>query len=241
MKAIRLIARLTIAVALASVASCTSQKNHSASDDDGYNSADSIISVVGDARDFPRLLELTDSFERIGEISQVRAIFYKTIAYNIMGQRRTSLNLYYKLANIDVEELKSQADIDSYIYSCKDYVRLLSDMRRYDRVLREAYNADRKLKAVGYDSFVNHQDIAQMIGECQLYLDQSSEATNSFQKSLQAMQTRLITNHAPLDLRECQKTMNAIAMSYIHTGTPLPILIRVCSSVLVGNPISLHI
>ena len=209
---------IIIALALVVVASCTKWQPSSVADSDGYNLADTIISDIGDARDFPRLIEVTDSFERIGEIPPVRAIFYKTIAYNLMGQHRTALNLYYQLVKIDVKELTCQADIDCYIYSYKDYVRLLCDMRRYDRVLREAYNADRKLKEAGYGSFVDHHDISQMIGECQLYLNQAPEAAKSFQKSWRAIQARLAKNHDPLDLLECEKTMNAIAKAYIHTG-----------------------
>jgi len=209
-----------IILVLMAVAGCTAPQHRSLNfkDSEGYNHADSVVSDIGDERDFARLLVVTDSFERAGELTPVRAIFYKTIAYNIMGQQQHALNLYYKLAAVDVKALESQADIESYIYSYKDYVRLLCNMRRYDRVLREAYHADRKLKEAGYDSFVDHQDIAQMIGECQLYLNQVPQAAEHFAKSLQTMRKRLVTNHDPLDLLECQKTMNAIARGYIHTG-----------------------
>ena len=134
-----------------------------------------------------------------------------------MGQNRKSLQMYYQLAMIDVKTLTSQADVESYIYSYKDYVRVLCDMKRYDRALREAYSADRKLRNAGYDSFIKHHDIAQIIGECQLYLGQAKEAAHSFEKSLQGVQMRLNSFHDPLDYRECQKTMNAIAKTYIHT------------------------
>lgn len=205
---------------LMAVAGCTAPQHRSLNfkDSEGYNHADSVVSDIGDERDFARLLVVVDSFERAGELTPVRAIFYKTIAYNIMGQQQHALNLYYKLAAVDVKALESQADLESYIYSYKDYVRLLCNMRSYDRVLREAYHADRKLKEAGYDSFVDHQDIAQMIGECQLYLNQAPQAAEHFAKSLQTMRKRLVTNHDPLDLLECQKTMNAIARGYIHTG-----------------------
>ena len=206
-------------LALLAVTSCSNrqQKLQAFADTDGYNYADSVVSDIGDARDYPRLLEVTDSFVRMGELTPVRAIFYKTIAYNLMGQHRTSLQLYYQLAMIDVKTLTSQADVESYIYSYKDYVRVLCDMKRYDRALREAYSADRKLRNAGYDSFVNHHDIAQIIGECQLYLGQEKEAARSYEKSLQGVQMRLNSFHDPLDYRECQKTMNAIAKTYIHT------------------------
>ena len=71
---------IIIALALVVVTSCTKWQPSSVADSDGYNLADTIISDIGDARDFPRLIEVTDSFERIGEIPPVRAIFYKTIS-----------------------------------------------------------------------------------------------------------------------------------------------------------------
>ena len=207
-----------IVLILSAMVSCTHRQAMSASGASGYNTADSIISDIGDNREFQRLITVTDSFERIGEIPKVRAIFYTTIAYNMMGQHRKALHLYYQLAAIPADSLNCQANIESYIYASKDYVRLLCDMRRYDRALREAQNADRKLKAAGYDTFVDHHDIAQMIGESQLYLDQEEEARKNFEKSLQGVYKRLSTNNGPLDLRECQKTMNAIARALMYRG-----------------------
>ena len=220
MKNLTIIQVSFIALALLIVAGCNKHQERSNTfvGSDGYNHADSIVSDIGDTRDFQRLLAVTDSFELAGDLTPVRGIFYKSIAYMLMGQRRSALQLFYQLPAIDVKQLKTQADIDCYIYSYKDYVRMLCDMRRYDRALREAYNADRKLREAGYGSFVDHHDIAQMIGESQLYLDQADQAAKSFEKSLQGIKKRLSTNNDPLDLLECQKTMNAIARVYIHRG-----------------------
>lgn len=220
MKNLTIIQVSFIALALLIVAGCSKHQERSNTfvGSDGYNHADSIVSDIGDTRDFQRLLAVTDSFELAGDLTPVRGIFYKSIAYMLMGQRRSALQLFYQLPAIDVKQLKTQADIDCYIYSYKDYVRMLCDMRRYDRALREAYNADRKLREADYGSFVDHHDIAQMIGESQLYLDQADQAAKSFEKSLQGIKKRLSTNNDPLDLLECQKTMNAIARVYIHRG-----------------------
>lgn len=207
---------IIIGLILIAITGCSKHKYANYADADGYNTADSIVSDVGDARQWLRLLALCDSFEQSGDLPKVRCIFYKTIAYNLMGQYRKSLNLYYQLANINVKELRTQADLESYMYSYKDYVRLLCDMRRYDRALRQAHIADQKLRAAGHPSFADHHDIAQMIGECQLCLGQNVEAAKNFQKSLQGMYKRLETNHGALDLRECQKTMNAIATVYMR-------------------------
>lgn len=153
---------------LAAAVSCsdhqTSGNSDGFTDADGYNHADSLVSDIGDTRDFQRTLTVIDSLEQNGELSLVKTIFYRTITYNMMGQQSNSLRLYYQLASIDVSQLTTQADLESNIYSYNNYVRLLCDMRRYDRALREAYTADRKLKAAGYDSFAEHHDIAQIIG-----------------------------------------------------------------------------
>jgi signal transduction histidine kinase len=211
---------VSIVLTLIAMVGCTKCQQPAATGDyanaDGYTRADSLVSALGDAREFPRLLKVTDSLERTGELPQVRAIFYRTIAYNLLGLQRKSLSQYYQLTNMDVKKLNTRADVECYIYSYKDYVRLLCDMRRYDRALREAYNADRKLRAAGHESFVDHHDIAQIIGESQLCLGQDAEADKSFQESLEGIKTRLATHGDPLDLRECQKTMNAIATAYMR-------------------------
>jgi len=213
-----------IVLILMTASSCSNHHSFSVLDNEdyneanGFNRADSIISDVGDTRDHQRTLHVIDSLEQAGELSLVKIIFYRTITYNLLGQYRTSLRLYSQLATIDVKSLTTQVDFESYIYAYNNYVRVLCDMRRYDRALREANNADRKLKAAGYDGFTDHHDIAQIIGECQLYLGQKDLAAKSFQKSLKGVHTRLTKHHAPLDYRECQKTMNAIVKVYLQTG-----------------------
>ena len=187
-------------------------------DAEGFNRADSIVSAIGDARYNNELvLHVIDSLEKTGELSLAKTIFYRTITYNLMGQRSTSLRLYSQLSNIDMSDLETEADLDAYLYSYHNYVHLLCEMKRYDRALREANAADRKLKAAGYDAFGDHHDIAQTIGECQLYLGQIDLAKSSFQKSLQGVHTRLAVHHDPLDFRECQKCMNNIVKAYMQT------------------------
>ena len=206
-----------LVLTLLTVIGCVKRQGSVADGDDGYNSADSLVDVVGDARDFKRVLVVVDSLEKAGQLSLPKVIFYNSIAYNLLGQHRKALQLFYQLGKIDVKQLTTKADLNSYIYSYNNYIRQLCDMRRYDRAMREAYATDRKLRAAGYDSFADHHDIAQIIGECQLYLGQTDSAAVSFQKSLKGVHTRLATFRDPIDFRECQKTMNAIAKAYYFT------------------------
>ena len=207
---------------LLTMVSCTHSKPSPGTDlytgSEGYNRTDSIVSDIGDTRNHKRVLEVIDSLEKAGELPLVRTIFYRTISYNLMGQYNTSLRLYAQLAGINPKQLNTQADLDCYIYSYNNYVRVLCEMRRYDRALREANAVDRKLKSIGYNGFTDHHDIAQIMGECQLYLGQTQLASKSFQKSLQGVHSRLATYHDPLDYRECQKTMYAIVKAYMLNG-----------------------
>lgn len=137
-----------ITLALSTLGSCEQKKqNNNFEAADGYGIADSIVSAISDERDWPKFLATCDSFQQTGDISRVKAIFYKTVAFNLMGKYRASLSLYNQLADVNVSELITEADLESYIYSSKDYIRMLCDMRRYDRALRQARNADRKLRA----------------------------------------------------------------------------------------------
>lgn len=187
---------------------------------DGYTRADSIVDSLSGVHDSNvRVLAAVDSLEKRGELSQAKTIFYRTIIYNLMGQRSTSLHLYAKLADIDMSDIVTQADFNAYVYTCINYVRLLCEMHRYDRALREVNAADHKLRTIGYNTFTDHHDIAQIAGECQYYLGQKAIAAKSFQKSLQGVHTRLRQFHDPLDYRECQKSMNAIAKVYMQTDS----------------------
>ena len=91
------------------------QSSNNYADADGYNTADSIISAISDERDWNKFLAACDSFERVGDISRAKSIFYKTVALNVQGQYRKSLSLYNQLADIDAKELETESDLASYI------------------------------------------------------------------------------------------------------------------------------
>ena len=215
----RIIILLLAAIA---IASCNKNKHAESAgiyeyhETDGFNRADSIIDKLSDERDYEVMLRAIDSLYQKGEVSHPKYIFYRTITLNQLNQQLTSLKLYYQLDTLDLRQIKTQTDIESYVYSYNNYIRMLCDMRRYDRALREASKADQRLRWIGYTTFTDHHDIAQIIGESQLYLGQEDSAAISFQRALKGIHQRLENHHNPLDLRECQKTMNAIVKCYMR-------------------------
>ena len=122
-KEMRLVTLLTIMLlALAVFIGCTDRRQLPTlgtggfNDAGGFTRADSIVSAVGDARDNnPRVLAVVDSLEKAGELSLVKSIFYRTITYNLMGQRSTSLRLYAQLSSIGMDDIETEADLDAYL------------------------------------------------------------------------------------------------------------------------------
>ena len=65
---------------------------------------------------------------------------------------------------------------------------------------------------------MDRPNIARTIGDCQLNLGQTEKAADSYQRALRSIRERLATYQDPIDYRECQQTITAIAMAYIHAG-----------------------
>ena len=209
---------VAIALGLTVLTGCKSSQEKLLGTADELTPADSLILAVGDTRDIPRLLAVIDSVEQRGELTLAKSIFFRTVAYNMQGEYRSSFELYNLLADIDVMAITDPGELECYVYSYDNYVRLLCDLKRYDAALREAYAVDRKLREAGQPSFVDRPNIARTIGDCQLNIGQTEKAADSYQRALRSIRERLATCHDPLDYRECQQTITAIAMAYIHSG-----------------------
>lgn len=209
---------VAIALGLTVLTGCKSSQEKPLGTADELTPADSLILAVGDTRDIPRLLAVIDSVEQRGELTLAKSIFFRTVAYNMQGEYRSSFELYNLLADIDVMAITDPGELECYVYSYDNYVRLLCDLKRYDAALREAYAVDRKLREAGQPSFVDRPNIARTIGDCQLNIGQTEKAADSYQRALRSIRERLATCHDPLDYRECQQTITAIAMAYIHAG-----------------------
>ena len=123
---------IVVALGLTVLTGCQSNKENALGVAEKLTPTDSLILAVGDTRDIPRLLAVIDSVEKRGELTLPKSIFYRTVAYNMQGEFRSSFELYNLLADIDVKAITDSGDLECYIYSYDNYVRLLCDMKRYD-------------------------------------------------------------------------------------------------------------
>ena len=64
-----------------------------------YSHADSMVFAAGFSSDYNRVLQLADSLEKIGVFSELNANRWRGVAYNYLGQDRTSEFYYQKAVN----------------------------------------------------------------------------------------------------------------------------------------------
>ena len=65
--------------------------------------ADSLIFERGQRLDYQGMLALTDSFERVGTISEIAANRWRGVAYNYLGSVRKSEFYYKKVFNAPIK------------------------------------------------------------------------------------------------------------------------------------------
>lgn len=172
MKDRRILLPLVAAVAML-LASCANRKVS----EQTTSHIDSLIFDVGTQKDYPRMLELADSFELTGGISALDANRWRGVAYYRQGQYRMAEICYRKALECDV---KSEQDQVSYNKSARRLSELLLVRGDYEGSLRVAVPAVAKMEASGIGSDIDYAILLNNIGCCQLNLGQDKEANESF-------------------------------------------------------------
>ena len=142
--------------------------------------ADSIIFAAGDAQNYKRLLALTDSFERSGDISDVNANRWRGVGYYYQGQMLTAEFYYQKVVSA---EIKNEQDLLNYNKSARRLATLLVIKGDYEGALRVAVPAVTRMEESGKGTPSDIATLLNTIGCCQLNLSRPQEAAASFDRS----------------------------------------------------------
>ena len=167
---------ITIIIATMMAGACGRQEKASVR----ANNADSIIYAVGDQWQFERVLELTDSFQKAGDISEVNANRWRGVAYFRMGQYRTAEYYYKKVINADIT---NEQDQFNYNKAARRLANILVTKGDYEGALRVALPAVEKIKESGTGSTNDFAFLYNTIGCCQIHLRQDNDAAISFDRS----------------------------------------------------------
>ena len=144
----------------------------------------SLFDAGGDARaayldkDYPRIIELVDSFKPQGCFSEGKACYWLGYAYDRMMQKRMA-ELYWKTGIAAVENSTDDEDVRVYAGITNRLTGLLSTWTEFEAALKVAIPATERLKSLGRDTTSEYTNMLIYIGCSQSRLGLSDDKTDN--------------------------------------------------------------
>lgn len=176
--------------------------------------ADSIIFAAGAQKDYERMRELADSFEKVGDISALQANRWRGSAYYRQGQNRTAEYYYKKALACDV---KTEQDQLSYNKSARRLSELLLIKGDFEGSLEVAMPAVAKMKATNTGSDIDYAILLNNIGCCELNLGREHEASVSFYQAREHYRNRWQNDTVGRGIQEAVLGTIYTSQAYINT------------------------
>ena len=139
--------------------------------------ADSLIFDIGVMKDYDRMIAVTDSFEKAGDISPLDADRWRGAAYYHKGHYQKSEECYHSALE---HEIKTDNDQVSYIKVARRLSELLLVRGDFEGSMRIAIPAVKKMEEGGFGSDIDYAILLNNIGCCQINLGRDEEAKESF-------------------------------------------------------------
>ena len=175
---------------------------------------DSILFETGSLKQYTRLVELADSFEKSGSLTQLNANRWRGTAYYHQGQNRIAEVCYKKALECEV---KTDQDQLSYNKVARRLSELLLVKGDYEGALRVAIPAIAKMDQTGIGSDIDYAILLNNIGCCQLNLGQDAEAQKSFYSARDHYTNRWQTDGTGRGYQEAVIGTVYTSMAYINT------------------------
>ena len=203
---------LLMAVLLASMAlfSC----HHAKHEELRASRADSLIFAAGAVMNYPRLLELADSFEMTGDISPLDANRWRGVFYYRQNQYRMAELCYRKAVDCDIN---SDLDQLNYNKAARRLSELLLVKGDYEGSLQIAIPAVEKMDKTGIGSDIDYAILLNNIGCCQLNLGRDKDADESFKTAREHYANRFKTDSTSRGFQEAVVGTVYTSMAYINT------------------------
>lgn len=180
-----------------------------------YSHADSIIFAAGYAQDYNKMLTLVDSFFNIGVISEVNANRWRGVAYNYLGQTRSSEFYYQKVINA---KITNEHDRLSYIKSARRLSELLVRRSEYESAMKVAIPALQQLPDSSAESTKDRAILLSTIGTCQLNTNQKRQALESFEESYQLYEKAMAADATHRSVRDAVNSLDGIIRSMLNVS-----------------------
>ena len=130
-------------------------------------------------KDYPRIIELVDSFKPLGSFSEGKACYWMGYAYDRMMQKRMA-ELYWKTGIAAVENSTDDEDVRVYAGITNRLTGLFSTWTEYEAALKVAIPATERLKSLGRDTTSEYTNMLIYIGcsQSRFGLDETMTSKN---------------------------------------------------------------
>lgn len=215
MKTKTLIASLVMASAL--LLACTDKQDKapvaSIFDETNLPRAEKLIREAMRAYDSRRILAITDSLEKAGDISAVTANYYRGGAAANKGMLKVA---EYRLKQATANSQPEVADLRVFLKAKALLSRILSSEGDYEGALNEALPTLAMMDSLGNKDFGDITQLLIVIGECQQYLHMPSEAATNFSHAYALLQKWMDADTTGNEMPRIILRLDNIATSYIH-------------------------
>ena len=169
---------LTAVLTVVTLGSCHKQIHQAAQTD----LADSLINAAYKNHEYDSLIALTSRMQASGELSDMKACYWRGYAYSRQQKMRLAENDWQKAVTLDI---LTDEDLEYYAKSANRLAGALLLKGEYESTMKVAVPAMEKMKEGGLDQSADFTYLLVTVGCCQLKLEAPDEAAQNFEKAYQ--------------------------------------------------------
>ena len=185
---------LTLVVTLAAVIFLSGCGGNTKEQERQRREAEDMVYAAYLDKDYPRIIELVDSFKPQGCFSEGKACYWLGYAYDRMMQKRMA-ELYWKTGIAAVENSTDDEDVRVYAGITNRLTGLLSTWTEFEDALKVAIPATERLKSLGRDTTSEYTNMLIYIGCSQSRLGLSDDKTDNRLEEAYRAHLNNINNH----------------------------------------------
>ena len=180
--------------------------------------AENMIYAAYLDKDYPRIIELVDSFKPLGCVSQGKSCYWMGYAYDRMMQKRMA-ELYWKTGIAAVEHSTDDEDVRVYAGITNRLTGLLSTWTEFEAALKVAVPATERLKSLGCDTTSEYTNMLIYIGCAKSRLGLSEDKTdNSMEEAYRAHINNIRKHPNAISYRDAIVGVINISYNYLEAA-----------------------
>ena len=144
--------------------------------------ADSLINAAYNVHDYDQLLSLADKLQAAGNLSDIKADYWRGYAYSRLRKMRSAEMFWSKAIGYEV---KDEEDLEYYFKSANRLSGILLLRAEFEATMKTALPALKKMQDTGHDSGGDYAYLLTTVGCCQLNVGSADDAAKTFAQAYQ--------------------------------------------------------